>query len=854
MERRIAFDDFGLYNAVYMFVNYGTASYPAHQDYHSMIIEPPFHCMVLGLLIRVGIPVHYAESIPPFLLISLGILLILRSKFQEAIKVGLLFGMIAGSLLPWIAVFGGFGPGPGVTRPDLHVAFAWFVGLVALESGRLADWDPRRLFLGSLLLTWASALHYPAVVAWTGVLVYMSWVLKARGWRRGIRPIAGLVLGGLLVGIPYVLLWLVPNWSRIISFVTSTAPLGGITVSVSTHLKAYAGMFSFMRNEAVMKVLFCPLALGVPVVLLSTAALSWWRETRGIAFASLPNLLFLLLVVQRKSTNAGYYIPELMLYTAAFATFFIMAFSSLFRRIRACRRYQHLVLPTVTTLLILVLLVGMPWLHAAEMSSQPRADELAIARAAGKRMLGPNALVGAQIGRTYIYGEAYWYMVDPYVLWNKIDGLNLTYFFAKSDAIGVDHFMSYATFNEFNGSISSWYADGVLSIRGFYFSSRHQSTLSYMLLTTPRPDRIEGYALLGNWTVMHFRERKDGEYVFAAVVGDASSCNSVAAYTASFRDSYLLPPKDQMRAQRQLITFISKTDRYLIDRRDISSRCTIRDEIRLHMELLDYQELLATLTNDRPIQFYDSLEGALDARDASGRHDATTTFRDSFNSDALLARPSNWLVQEGLNTKIVVVDCTQYGEPRKCVRISDNSEDAYAQMSTKRRFEKVSTIEFLILSAQTDKPLNFYGTTARGTIAAHLALRENGMMSFYDGSSWHDFMAYGPNKWYNITLSGLTSNTYDIYVDDILLVHSANMVGSEPIVEGLTFQTYPTVSGGVWYIGSVKIVRGIQGPAIGTSPPLGYLVLASILESMTIGASLFSLFSPRIRTVRRHFS
>jgi hypothetical protein len=50
----------------------------------------------------------------------------------------------------------------GVARPDLRMAFSWYVGLVALDSGRLADRDLRRLFL----LSYASAFHYMVIVAW----------------------------------------------------------------------------------------------------------------------------------------------------------------------------------------------------------------------------------------------------------------------------------------------------------------------------------------------------------------------------------------------------------------------------------------------------------------------------------------------------------------------------------------------------------------------------------------------------------------------------------------------------------------------------------------------------------------
>jgi len=607
IERRIGLDDLGLFNPIYMFVNYGVLTYPTYGYFHSMIVHPPLHYLVLGLLMKAGIPAHYAQSIPPFLLILIGVLITVRSKFPEAIKIALLFSLIAGSLIPWRALFGDYGP--GVVRPDLHLALAWFVGLIALESGRLCNWNPRRLFLGSFLLTYASALHYPAIIAWTGVFIYVIWVVKAQGWRTSVKPVGSLILGVCLFGIPYLILYLVPNWLDIMIFLKSAEPIGGILASFSKHLQTYNWIYAnLMSREVLTRFLFYPLALGIPTVLISVAVFFWVKATRGIAIASLPYTLFLLLFIQRKF--GYYYIPEFMLYLSGLAVFAILAMNWV--SVRIFQRYRKLTTPAFTVVLILILLVGTPWLQAAEISPQPRLDELAIARAAGRQILGPNALVGARIARSYIYGETYSYMIEPDVLWRNIDGLNLTEFFEKFDAIGEDGFRSDATYNEFNESLSSWYVGRILNIRGFYFSSRH-SDLSYLLLSVQRPESLEGYALLKTWQVLHFREQTDGDYVFAAVVCDAGSLNTIRT-PVSFWNSYLLPVQSNVRPQKELVTFISKTEDYLSLRPSISSRCVIRDEIRLQAKLLDSDQLLATLTNDRPIQFHDSLEAAINAR------------------------------------------------------------------------------------------------------------------------------------------------------------------------------------------------------------------------------------------------
>src|SRR5262249_1737310 len=140
----------------------------------SMVVHPPVHYLELALLMRAGMSVAYAEVVSTILLSALSLWLICTSRLQIPVKLGLIFGLYSGMtfFIPTYPYFSLHG-----MRPDSHVAMAWFAGLVALESGRLAAWDTRRLMLGTALLTYASELHYFAVVAFTGVLVYVLWML-----------------------------------------------------------------------------------------------------------------------------------------------------------------------------------------------------------------------------------------------------------------------------------------------------------------------------------------------------------------------------------------------------------------------------------------------------------------------------------------------------------------------------------------------------------------------------------------------------------------------------------------------------------------------------------------------------
>src|SRR5260370_39419391 len=157
-------DDVGLFNPIYTYLHTGTMAIPPYHYFHSMVVHPPTQYLVLAWLMKAGVPLQYVGSVTPFLLILLTVTLLICSRFSSEVKLALLFGFFAGILF---FLWGGYSPSSFGLRPDLHLAFALFAGLIGLESGRLQSWDPLRLGLGAFLLTYASRSHYPALRSWT---------------------------------------------------------------------------------------------------------------------------------------------------------------------------------------------------------------------------------------------------------------------------------------------------------------------------------------------------------------------------------------------------------------------------------------------------------------------------------------------------------------------------------------------------------------------------------------------------------------------------------------------------------------------------------------------------------------
>jgi len=604
MERRITYDDYVLFNPIYTFAVNDVISFPVHQQFDYMTAHPPTNYILKGFFIKQGIPIPYAVSLPAFILLLTIIVLVLKSRFSTVVKMGLLFGVVGGSMIIWRLIWDP-GVGLGANRLDLEYTFALFAGLIALESGRINNWDLKRLAIGAFLLAYASGIHYPAIFSFMGILVYLGFALKANR-SHGKRVAIVMLLGALVFAIPFFLLWVIPDFDNIIAWSKMNPDFIPVDIPMSAlqaHTVIYQAIFNKMSEYIIAAILFFPLNIGIPVVLISTLILFVRKETRLMAIAALPTQLFLLLAIERIGDGANYYYFELILYLSAIVILVIVAIRFLVAKAnRFWPKWNTLVNPLIAIGLVVLLIFG-TGVQQAEFTTQPRPDEFTIARAAGNSIVGQDALVGAQIGRNYIHGESYWVNVNPYIIWNNYE-FNTTSFFSKFDAIGIDSIQSDTANKANNKSLISYYIDQTLQLKGFYFSSRHNPVLSYMLFNTNQSTPIEGYALLKDWSVIHFEEKESGNYVFGTAVCDGAQYYPGANLIPSlFDNAYILPG-----AQTHLKVFVSTASEYYSHRSTMESKCSILNEIEMVGQKENYQDLVNVLHNDKPIQFYDSFE------------------------------------------------------------------------------------------------------------------------------------------------------------------------------------------------------------------------------------------------------
>lgn len=493
-------DEPGFLNPPYMLVHYGHLTFPtyAYNGFFDLpvITHPPVHLMWIGLLWRSGLPVYYAEATPTVLLLLLSIAVILYSPFPTPVKLGWLFsiGFLASSGDALTDCFG--------SRPEGEIQAAWFCGLLLLEGGRIGDWNRRWLCAGAMFLTWASGTHYYAGPAAAGVGLYMVWAVRRLGWKKAKPIVAALFAGMCLFAVPYLALYVIPYFHEIRDVIRNTVGQGGVGLSVERHLDLYRNWVRELYHPALVRE---GMATGIPLLVFSTAILATIRSTRGIAMAALPLQLGIFLLVWRKMPY--YIVHESVLFAAAVSIGLLVLCHYLLTRLWT--GFERWFAPLAVVALTIYLADASPMLGGVRVTFRPMVHEMEVAHAAGRRMLGPHARVGGRWWSWYASGAGRWYDVERDLVSGFLTFDPATYL-SNLDAVEV------CPSRDDPGSLPSWYADGTLKLRGFYFAQTNP-TLRCVQLGSHRTAPLVGYAAWGG-QLYRFQEEDEGGYEALSVV------------------------------------------------------------------------------------------------------------------------------------------------------------------------------------------------------------------------------------------------------------------------------------------------------------------------------------------------
>jgi hypothetical protein len=592
-------DELGFQNPPYMLAHFGKLTFPSYVAGWffdlPVITHPPIHTFLIGSLSRLGLTIYYAEATPTVLLFLLGIVCIVRSVFPDAVKLGLLFSvgflMAAANSMPWTELFG--------TRPEGHVHAAWLCGLVLLESGRLENWNWRKLAAGAFLLTWASGTHYYAAFAFTGVAVYAVWVVRSLSWKEAGPRLAALVLGGCLFGIPYVLLYLWP-YRKAIQFALGVTPgEGALRASMQWHAEMYRTWISLAGHLGPSKMV---MSWGIPLAAYTTAILLAVRWTRGFALAALPLQLFLCLFAWHKLSP--YLIHEVALFAGALAIGALVLLDWFSLRLPAAVRPG--VLPVAALLLAIQLVAGSPMLKAATLSIEPRVHEAEVARAAAREILGPDARVGGDWGEWYASGGAHFYDTQADTQLEYL-GYDPRTYAANFDALAD---CPDSCVGPQRTSITAWFADGTLQLRGFYFGESNDQ-LQIVLLSVNQPAQLVGYARR-NEQVYRFQQESSGHYdIISAVCPQAPELGlnkwGWYRYWPGVFATVLQIPDTSPEAGRVLVTLLTPND--VVEPAGwVSHSCRTLSRVPGTLLLADRKAMIERLRRtDTPMHFYRDL-------------------------------------------------------------------------------------------------------------------------------------------------------------------------------------------------------------------------------------------------------
>jgi hypothetical protein len=619
LDREPAFDEIGLFNAVYTSLTSGHMTYPAHGDFSGMVVHPPTYYWLVAQLMKIGARAMTAATIVPLVVLAIDIALILTAPFSPALAASLLGGLFVGGVM-FVA--------PVVLRPDWALALSWFGGIVALEAGRRAGWDPLRLALGGALVTLASALHYPGVTSAAAGAVYALYAIAACGPKRAWRPLAAMAIGSTAVALPFFVYFVIPQYYSILRFTSQVQGEGGANAAIALHRQAYQLMAAYFLPigswDAPTRMLTSiPIRAGVPAVLIAVPLLLAMPESRMMAVPAAIHPVFILFGSRGEGKLfQGYYTSEfILLGVAACLLIGTMTVLLVGRRNRGVGSVIAIAVVLTGTGISVNATGTSRSPFQGKWSATPWHADMEIARAAGRDMLGHTARVAGFAVTWFISGAHRMYFTDQTMLdLPELTSDEAMAILANFDAVAVQHHRTWLSYNRERINLTSLYAAGRLSLRGAYFGYSRgwdEAGLSYLLFAASRPVSLRAAAFDGS-VLWRYIEDVRGNLVFASAVCPADEFNRTTLRVDQFITTWLpgptnLDPSAALAAHepRKLIrTFIADTSDFEHRIRPVmAGRCTFREAVRVRAERMDPSAALAALArSDSPINFMSSPE------------------------------------------------------------------------------------------------------------------------------------------------------------------------------------------------------------------------------------------------------
>ena len=481
--------------------------------------------------------------------------------------------------------------------------------------------------------------------------------------------LTAIVAGGCAFGIPYILLFVLPELRNIVQFSRQVQAAGGWLSPITKHYAQYNYWKSFIApfhaGALPASVLLYPaFYLKIPLFLAGPALLAWKRDLRGLAIASLPITTFVFAYSQGKSVS--YYLPEVIIYFSGIALllWFVL------------EKAVKLVTPRFAQpIAALLFLAGACWgtqagypLYGPSLGKRKvLIAPMEIMRACARRLVGPNALIGGRLGLWYVSGAQSWYEISPDLLWKPdISDISLPEYFSRFDYVVENSHMSNTTLNSSLESLPSWYASGILKLHGFVLNEQH-SVMDFLIFKTSPSSKIAGY-IEDQQKVFYFNESPGGDFVFGSRVCQFESWPAVNQFNLShFNAIYLpkvprtgssqsiLPAAGAGDPQSAVVTFVIPVQDFEARHNTFDAGCRVLDTARGSLTEVNVKELLASRGQQPPMHFYRNMEDA-----EAKRFDDKTVSLPGFSLDHMVLAYSKASIQTRGPVKVVTTSKDRY--------------------------------------------------------------------------------------------------------------------------------------------------------------------------------------------------
>lgn len=506
LDRELNFDEAGLFNAVYTFLETGRIAYPLHGQPDFMTIHPPTHYVLIAVLMKSGLRLFAAAAVPLLMLTTLVLITIATGAFRFPVALALLLGFFCGTTISAEYAH---------VRPDLHLTLAWFSGLVMLEAARNHEWSPWRLAVGSALSAYAATLHYWGIAALAVPFVYACSLLldRYRDLRFVRQRLASIAIGGLVVGLPFLVGFVVPRWQSIMGIIGSVQSDGGVATAIGRHLSAYSYLASTApqnwQPRFVVTLLTYPLLKSqIPAVVVAVLTFAaCCRFTFAAAACVLP--IFVLVYSQGKSFP--YFTPELTLY---FTGLFMCVFVGAAWVLRRAAQPVGGLAVVASGILVVGSLIQVPNVVGSQRVWTWSPQDFELGRALAFDLVGPDALIGmVSLGPWYASGGEYvWIAANELTVANR-SGADVDRYLRATDAFVIDRDWWHALPDL--APLGSWYLDRKLSLLGFVLPTSQNRQRDFTLFATRHaPTRVRGYFQTSSGAQL-FEQVADGDAAFS---------------------------------------------------------------------------------------------------------------------------------------------------------------------------------------------------------------------------------------------------------------------------------------------------------------------------------------------------